>query len=689
METRFDAFFHDSAIVHTARDEWQHVSLVALDPGIPGFVSRRQALPLYALAAQRLFGMGASAVFMDAVLYEYDHRTSYAMCIEEYQQDGLPNQFRWQASANFVPFDNLSEAQFQRFFIARPQFAGNDDFITINLLQNYFGETLLPVDFFQLENNTQQLQRLIADASVHKRSEGAFNASFRWMNLAEQAVIPKVTKLHSERLKLTPDLDHTEQCEDKPCKRIRFSLPKQQFSERPEQPLIPLSELVSCSSFSVTPELQQQVKDRVVILQLTEPTEATDIKVTPMLSAFASPRQFISGPQFLADAVETAMQGDAPVRPALGQRLLLILMSSFIGVLLAAYARTAIALTAPLLVLTGGWLLCFVTIPAQLWPVTASVASAAIGTVLILATHISLGTAKAKLMAQYIPPQIRSLLLKYKGDKKFVHKHIDAVILMSDIAKYSNVTSELKDPAYVFHLLNQYFEETTLSTQNQYSGWLESYVGDMVCFYWPVHQDTTLIAQQHLALRGAVDMARRQQHFFNTLAKNKTFEIPAETLTSISGFIGAGIGLTSGQVMMGNLGPQNGIQKFGCLGDPLNLASRVESLTRYFNTEILITEDLVKPAQELELAVRFIANVVVKGRNAPIGVYALGERSDPRFAPEKIDAWVGWQKTFHEGTAPPWPGNLEDFTLDKATLEHWQEQGLWDAQQACYLLKEK
>ena len=173
METRLDAFFHDAAIVQTAREEWQHVSIVALDPGIPGFISRRQALPLYALAAQRVFEMGASAVFMDAVLYEYDLRTSYAICIEQYQQDGLPNQFRWQASAELVPFANLSKAQFQGFFIARPRFAGEDDFITINLLQSYFGESLLPVDFFELEKNTQQLRRLIADASVHKRSDGA------------------------------------------------------------------------------------------------------------------------------------------------------------------------------------------------------------------------------------------------------------------------------------------------------------------------------------------------------------------------------------------------------------------------------------------------------------------------------------------------------------------------------------
>lgn len=619
FDTSLDAFFHDSAIVKTPRNAWQHVAIVALDPGVPGFISRRQALPLYALAAQRVLEMGATAVFLDAVLYEYDHRTSYAICVEEFQSYPVPHQYRWQSSSTLTPFANLTPAQFQRLFIARPQFAGDDDFINITLLQSFFGEALLPVDFFELDNNTAQLQRLIADATVHKRSDGMFNTSFRWMNLSANAVVPKVLALHHAHLdKSTKNQHPPESCDGVPCQRIRFSTPKHNFIEQPELPVVPVSDLVSCTEEDdKVPQLQslresQVFENRVVILQLTDPSEATDIKVTPMISALGSPRQFLSGPQFLADAVETMVLGDGPARPPGWQRWILIGICAGMAVLFGAFVKTGYAFLAPVISLSLAWGLCFITAPAQLWPVVPAVFGSVMSILLLVAIHISMGTAKARLMAQYIPPQIRRLLLKYKGDKKFLHKHIDAVILMSDIAKYSNVTSELKDPAYVFQLLNYYFEETTLATQQKYSGWLESYVGDMVCFYWPAHEDTSLEEQRRLALAGAIDMANMQQQFFKELANDEYLDIPKDTLATISKFIDAGIGLTSGQVMMGNLGPENGIQKFGCLGDPLNLASRTESLTRHFNSEILITEDLADTAKNMGLRVRKVAQVWLK-----------------------------------------------------------------------------
>lgn len=690
FNTSLDAFFHDAAIVQTERQSWQHVAIVALDPGVPGFISRRQALPLYSLAAKRVIEMGATAVFLDAVLYEYDHRTSYSVCVEQYQAFPNPHQYRWRESSQLIPFGNLSAQQFDKLFIAKPQFAAEDDFITVNLLQAFFGEALMPVDYFELENNTRLLDRLVADASIHKRTDGLFNTSFRWMNSSPNAVTSKTVSLHRQALGLkTPSYTQTEACNGVACQRVRFSHPKPNFVDQPNLPVIPVSELAGCTSSQHNTQYADIFKDRVVILQLTDPAEATDIKVTPMISALGSPREFLSGPQFLADAVETAVLGDSPRRPALWQRWLLLALCCMLSVYVAAFAKTGLGFVGPIVSLLMAWSLCFVTPPAQLWPVAAVFVSATTSLLLVIAIHISMGTAKAKLMAQYIPPQIRRLLLKYKGDKKFIHKHIDAVILMSDIAKYSNVTSELKDPAYVFQLLNHYFEETTLATQQKYEGWLESYVGDMVCFYWPVHEDTSLEDQQKMALKGAIDMARTQQRFFKQLAEDQSLDIPKDTLAKVSTFIGAGIGLTSGRVMMGNLGPQNGIQKFGCLGDPLNLASRTESLTRHFNTEILITEELRDSATGLGFKTRICACVVVKGRNTPVTLYALGEASDPRFSDVNIQSWETWYQGFVTEKNPTWPDSLSIFNKDKRTIETWKQESLWDEQLHSFILQQK
>ncbi|MBE1301037.1 MAG: hypothetical protein GJ680_14145 [Alteromonadaceae bacterium] len=695
LETRFDPFFHDAAIVQKERKSWEHVAIVALDQGVPGSVSRRQALPLYALAAKNAFEAGATAVFLDARFYEYDTRANYTQCVESYQTFPVANTFKWLPATQITPFSLLTQEQFERFFIAKPAFHNDDAFTSLTLLQSYFGETLLPLDFFEEQNNINALHRLIADASVHRRSEGAFNASFRWMNMQPEAVIPKLTALHNRQLGVTQDYEAAiEQCDGKSCQRVRFSAPKNQFLPAPSFPIIPVSELAACDTLHNEIEFGQikhseLLKDKIVILQMTEPAEATDIKVTPMMSALGSPNQFVSGPQFLADSLETQLQQDAPVRPSSLWRWLLLGCIAAISVFGAAQLRISLIYTMPLFTLISVWGLCFINDTVQLWPVMASLMTCVLGNALVLATHISMGTAKSKLVAQYMPQQIRSLLLKSGSSGNFMHRRIDAVILMSDIAKYSNVTSELEAPAYVFQMLNLYFEDTTLTTQQQFNGWLESYVGDLVCFYWPVVGETLLKEQQKLALQAAVDMSQRQQDFFSSLEANPALDINKASLEKISSMIGAGIGLTSGEVMMGNLGPENGIQKFGCLGDPLNLASRVESLTRHFSSDILITEELVEPALELNLKLRKVARVVVKGRLEPVTLYGLGIQSDMLFDQSLVASWENWYASTVGNISGVVDSCPEQFTRDHDTILQWLRQDLYDPQIDAFILKDK
>ncbi len=101
----------------------------------------------------------------------------------------------------------------------------------------------------------------------------------------------------------------------------------------------------------------------------------------------------------------------------------------------------------------------------------------------------------------------------------------------------------------------------------------------------------------------------------------------------------AGIGITSGSVVMGGLGPKNqgkGVKKFGILGDPLNLAAIIEDLTRFFNAEIILTEELVFDAQKAEFKVRRLGRMRVKGRIDSVTIFALGYANDPRSSDDNI-----------------------------------------------------
>jgi adenylate cyclase len=228
----------------------------------------------------------------------------------------------------------------------------------------------------------------------------------------------------------------------------------------------------------------------------------------------------------------------------------------------------------------------------------------------------------------------------------------------------------------VFTLLNEYLEETTIILQEEYNGWLESYVGDLVCFYWPADTEDELEKQKLLALQAAVTQSELQQTFFKSLEQDNKLSIDANVLKKISKIISAGIGISMGDVVMGNLGPEKGVQKFGILGDPLNLSSRLEGL-RFFNTEIIISDELVPSAEKLGFRVRKLARVKVKGRTTASEIYALGKSDDPRFTEQVIKQWEHFYDGLVENGDRSVPSS-EILAKGVQTLHDWYDRGLLD-----------
>lgn len=284
----------------------------------------------------------------------------------------------------------------------------------------------------------------------------------------------------------------------------------------------------------------------------------------------------------------------------------------------------------------------------------------------------------------------------------------NAVVLMSDLAGYTTVTGLLKEPSHVMNLMNDYLSETSIVLQDKYEGWLEAYVGDLVCYYWPYSElldnnavnndlgsalDKVVLNKNtafHHILSGALELAALQHDFFSQLEQRYAGKIPNDNLHKISQIINAGIGITSGSVVMGDLGPKNqgkGVKKFGILGDPLNLAARIEGLTRFFNTEIIITEELVADALKTGFKVRRLGSMGVKGRIEPAVIFALGYKSDLRFSENNIQQWDKWLLAIEQNL--PATNECPDiFQLDKKSIQAWLARGLLGAD-GVWLLDQK
>ncbi len=653
VDTRFDGFIHDEALASKPRKQWNHTVIIALDNKIPEYISRKQTLPLFAKAAENAFKAGVKKIFMDAVIFQSSPNMLYALCIENENQ-----QVVWNSSDEvFNPLGPISAGHIGAFSMAHP--SPNVELFTLFNL-----EAALLIDEAQL----------FSDIKIYHRTSNYFSTVTRLLNLSpDSGPVKLAAAINPERMQMiiqpTPDDVACGEDGDRLCRRIRFTDVKLHTSKNPEIPVIPLSELVQCNN-QIKPEIKQILQNKVAIMQLATLDETIDLHLTPLSTSLSGNGKLTHGSQIIADAVETLLEYDHPKRPSMIIKIILICLVALSCVLATAYlkAHWALMLASFWVVLTT--VLCFSFPITQLWPIAAVTLTALIALTLCFSSHLAFGTQRGIMIAKYLPEPIRSMLLSTGNNSEFVNKKTQAVVLISDVEGYTMVTSLLKDPALIFNLINEYLEETTIILQEQYHGWLENYVGDMVCFYWPADNEQEFEKQQLLALQAAIMQSQLQQTFFRSLRTHDHKTINKNLLDSISSVINAGIGVSTGDIVMGNLGPKDGVQKFGVLGDPLNLSSRIEGLTRFFNTEIIITSELVDSARMLNLKIRKIARVKVKGRTEGCDIYALGKFDDLRFTDQIIKQWDYFYYLLVErgDSSAPVP---EVFSKDAQTLKNW------------------
>jgi adenylate cyclase len=672
---KIDYWIHDAALVYQARESWKHTAVVVLDEKVPIQVGRTQALPLFAKATERLVAAGTKGIFLDArVPKEIEGRMPYASCIET---DG---EVRWSAPQCLIT--SGTQCKVLNSDAGNAPLRMNGDAIRHFAIAPYLLEQQDLPDFLLYDFDAATLipkQGLVANDRLVTKN----NPIARWMDLsADHAVIRLAKSVNPEQTRISLADNHQDEVCDQgfSCRRVRLSMPLYQTQITGERLFMPLSVLASCDRDTAM-RTALRLQDKAVIFQVTAPNESTDTVITAMTTALYGPHLMTPGAQFLADAVETLLNRDQPRAPEAMVKALLFLMAALLSVMSGAYLKQ------PLVWLLGGMLfavllaLCFLNLTLQLWPVTATLAAFFAGAGQTIGAHLMIGFREGKLISQYMPKQIHTLLITLKNDESFHNRRHQAVVLMSDLAGYTTVTGILKEPDHVLNLMNDYLNETSFVLQDKYHGWLEAYVGDMVCYYWPFAEENKPLAYAN-ALQAALDLASLQKRFFSSVPLRYAHKFDAQVLEHISSVINAGIGLTSGLVVMGDLGPKHGVRKFGILGDPINLAARIEGLTRLFSTEIIFSGDLADTAKALGFPTRRLGRISVKGRKEPEVLYAVGNPGDNRFAAANICAWEAWLADVEQKKASvtECPGI---YRKDRQTIEKWLERkslgddGIW------------
>ena len=373
----------------------------------------------------------------------------------------------------------------------------------------------------------------------------------------------------------------------------------------------------SFATFSFADLLAGQVPDaamrgRLVILGASF-TGNADANANP----FASTE--LPGSERMADAIATMLDRDfireLPLSRALVAGVLLLALASGLATArLPIRAGVAVGLLPPLVWVLGarvgfgqGWWLPTVQ------PV-AALAAAALSAFLFRywVTDRERRQIKAT-FSRYMAPKLVEFLAANPDRVKLGGETRRVTLMFCDVRDFTSISEQFAaDPQGLVRLINR-FLTAMADIIHAHDGTIDKYIGDCIMAYWNAPLETP----RHAELACAAALAMRDG------LKDLNAELEAEAKREGRPFLPLkiGIGLNSGDCVLGNMGSAQAVQSFTALGDPVNLASRLEGQSKGYGVDIVIGETTRAAAPDpaaIELDL-----IAVKGKKQAVRIFAL------------------------------------------------------------------
>lgn len=206
---------------------------------------------------------------------------------------------------------------------------------------------------------------------------------------------------------------------------------------------------------------------------------------------------------------------------------------------------------------------------------------------------------------KYISKDLLEEIIHKRHELKLGGAKREITVFFSDIRGFTSISEKLS-PEELVHLINEYLTEMTKIIL-EHKGTVDKFIGDAIMAFW----NAPLLEKEHalLSCKSAIAQVNSLKSLQKTLEKRSLPKIDI------------GCGIHTGEAVIGNLGSDERFD-YTAMGDTVNLASRLEGLTKQYGVHIIISESTNKKLEGV-LPTRKLDLVKVKGKKIPIAIYEL------------------------------------------------------------------
>lgn len=208
--------------------------------------------------------------------------------------------------------------------------------------------------------------------------------------------------------------------------------------------------------------------------------------------------------------------------------------------------------------------------------------------------------------SHFVPPKlIEEIIAEDTASVASVNEKRNIAVLITDIRNFTTI-SEMNEPEKVVEFLNGYFSKMGRIIK-KYGGTIDKFMGDAIMALFGAPESYPDNGNR------AANAALEMHEAIKSIEMN--LNIPNNYKFSI------GTGIHYGPTIVGSIGSEEK-KEYTVIGDNVNIASRVEGLTKLYGTPIIITDSVKKDLTGGQKT-RHLDNVKVKGKSIPVAIYEL------------------------------------------------------------------